>query len=173
MRSERTAILQEVKAKLAETDFVFVADHTGITVGQSNALRRDLRKLETEIHVVKNTYLGLAARELDMPDLSDFLTGPTSVITGRGDLVEVAKVLSAFLKDKNKAAVKGGCLDGELITSADIDALAKMPPREQMLGMFVGTVAAPMQQLVGVMNQKLLSVLYALKAVESKKNEAA
>lgn len=173
MRMERTAILNEIKGKLSETDYVFVADHTGITVGQSNTLRKDLRKLDSEIHVVKNTYFGMAARELEMPDLSEFLTGPTSMITGRGDLVEVAKVLSAFLKDKDKAAVKGGCLDGELITSADVGALAKMPPREQMLGMFVGTVAAPMQQLVGVMNQKLLSLLYALKAVESKKEEAA
>ena len=96
------------------------------------------------------------------------------MITGKGDISELAKVISGFVKDHNKkAAIKGGCLDGRVLQAADVNALATLPPREVMLGVLVGTVAAPMSQLVGVFNQKLLSLLYVLKAAETKKNQAA
>jgi len=78
-----------------------------------------------------------------------------------------------FVKAYDKAAIKGACLDGKALGKADVDALTKVPPREVMLAMFVGTLAAPMMQLVGVFNQKVLSLLYVLKAVEEKKSKAA
>ena len=117
--------------------------------------------------------LGKAAASLGWEDLSALLTGPTAVVTGKGDPSELAKALVAFVKAHEKAAVKGGCLDGRVLQAADVDALSTLPSREVMLSMLVGTVAAPMTQLVGVFNQKLLSLLYVLKAVEAKKSQAA
>jgi large subunit ribosomal protein L10 len=95
------------------------------------------------------------------------------MVTGTGDVAEVAKLLVAFIKTHDKASVKGACLDGKRLTAGDVDALTTIPPRRVLYAMVAGTLAAPMSQLVGVFNQKVCSLLYVLKAIEDKKNNAA
>jgi ribosomal protein L10 len=85
----------------------------------------------------------------------------------------MAKVLTLFVKVQGKAVIKGVCLDGQALGAADVEALTKTPPRPVMRAIFVGTLAAPLMGLVGVFNQKVLSLLYVLKAVEEKKSKAA
>lgn len=173
MRPEKIAIMREISERLQEADSLFLLGYSGLTVEEMYKLRQALHPLGARALVAKNTMLGKAARDLGWEDLSALLTGPTAMVSGKGDPSELAKVLTGFVKAHNKAAVKGGCLDGRVLQAADVHALATLPPRDVMLGIFVGTVAAPMSQLVGVFSQKLLSLLYVLKAVETKKSEAA
>ena len=102
-----------------------------------------------------------------------YLSGPTAVVTGSGDIAEVAKALVAFIKGHDKASVKGGSFEGQLLSVADVNELTTIPPRQVLYAMLAGTLAAPMSQLVGVFSQKLCSLLYVLKAAEEKKNNAA
>ena len=173
MRPEKIAILKEITDRLQNADSAFLLGYGGLTVPALTELRQALQPLNGRALVAKNSLLGKAAAELGWEDLSALLTGPTAVVTGKGDASELAKVLVKFVKAHDKAAIKGGCLDGKVLQAADVDALSTLPPREVMLSILVGTVAAPLSQLVGVFNQKLLTLLYVLKAVEAKKSLAA
>ena len=173
MRPEKNSILQEITTRLQAAEYAFVLNYGGLNVAALTELRRTVKPFGARAQVVKNTYLGRAAQQLGWENIDPFLKGPTAVITGKGDASEVAKALVKFLKAHDKAVIKGACLDGKALGASDVDALTKVPPREVMLGLFVGTLAAPMTQLVGVFNQKVLSLLYVLKAVEDKKSKAA
>jgi large subunit ribosomal protein L10 len=105
--------------------------------------------------------------------LADVLQGPTGVITGTGDVTVVAKALTTFKKAEGLPGMKGGVLNDQTLTGGDIEAMAKIPPREILLSQLVGTVQAPMTSLVGVMNAKVSSLLYVLSAIEDKKKNAA
>ena len=173
MRPEKNSILLEITQRLEASEYVFVLNYGGLKVSQLTELRRVVAPLGAKAQVVKNTYLDRVTKQLGWESVGAFLTGPTAMVTGKGDVAEVAKVLMKFVKAHDKAAIKGVCLDGKALGKADVEALSKLPPREVMLGLFVGTLAAPMTQLVGVFNQKVLSLLYVLKAVEEKKSKAA
>jgi len=122
---------------------------------------------------VKNTYLAKAAKQLEWDDISKMLSGPTAIITGKGDVAEVAKMLTEFVKKNNIASVKGASLEKALLSSADVEALSKLPSKDAMRGMLLGTLLAPATSFVRVLNAPLLNVLYALKAYEDKKNGSA
>lgn len=173
MRPEKSSILQEITRRFEAADYVFVLNYGGLKVAELAELRRTLAPLGAKVLVVKNTYMDRVAKQLGWESVALFLAGPTAAVIGTGDASEVAKALMKFVKSHNKAAIKGVCLDGKALGKADVDALSRLPPREVMLGLFVGTLAAPMMQLVGVFNQKVLSLLYVLKAVEEKKSKAA
>ena len=173
MRPEKDSILLEITKRLEAADYVFVVNYGGLKVSELTELRRTIAPLGAKAQVVKNTYLDRVTKQLGWESVALFLTGPTAVVTGKGEVSEVAKVLVKFVKAHDKAAIKGVCLDGKALGKADVDMLTTVPPREVMLGLFVGTLAAPMMQLVGVFNQKVLSLLYVLKAVEEKKSKAA
>lgn len=173
MRPEKEAIMREISERLQEAEYAFLLQFGGLKVAELTELRQGIAPLGARALVAKNTMLGKAAQQIGWEDLTAFLTGPTALVSGTGDASELAKALAKFVKAHGKAAVKGACLDGKVLSSEDVDALATLPSREVMLATMVGTVAAPMTQLVGVFNQKLLSLLYVLKAVEEKKNQAA
>ena len=105
--------------------------------------------------------------------LSAVLQGPTGLVTGTGDATVVAKVLATFKKANELPEMKGGFLNDQMLTGSDVEAMAKIPPREILLSQLVGTVQAPMTSLVGVMNAKVSSLLYVLSAIEDKKKNAA
>jgi len=169
MRPEKTAIVRELHDQLEKATYVLLADYHGLNVSQIAELRGKLRPLDSEFHVVKNTFFGLAAKELGWEGLDSLLSGPIAAVTGAGDVTEAAKALKDFVKANGKPVARGGVLDSKVLTAAEVEALASLPARPVMLGQLVGTVAAPLSQLVGVMNQKVLSLLYVLKAVEEKK----
>ena len=173
MRPEKNAILLEITKRLEASSYAFVVNYGGLRVAQLTELRRILAPLGAQVQIVKNTYLDRVVTQLGWESIASFLKGPTALVAGTGDVSEVAKALVKFVKAHDKAAIKGACLDGKALGCADIDALTTLPPREVMLGLFVGTLAAPMTRLVGVFNQKVLSLLYVLKAVEEKKSKAA
>jgi large subunit ribosomal protein L10 len=173
MRPEKNSILLEIAKRLESSQYAFVVNYGGLRVAELTELRRTLAPLGARAQVVKNTYLDRVVAQLGWESIGPFLKGPTALVTGTGDVSEVAKALVKFVKAHDKAAIKGACLDGKALGVADVDALTLVPPREVMLGLFVGTLAAPMTRLVGVFNQKVLSLLYVLKAVEEKKSKAA
>jgi len=172
MRPEKESIVKEIKASLDASEFVFLADYRGMGVQKLAALRNALAEADAEMHVYKNRYLGVAMGEERREELAGSLTGPTGVFTGTGDPTAVAKILVTFKKENELPVLKGGALNDIILTDSDIEAMAKIPPREILLSQLVGTVQAPMTSLVGVMNAKVSSLLYVLKAIEEKKNAA-
>ena len=173
MRAEKKSIVDEVRENVEGSEYVFLADYMGLTVSQISDLRGKLREKSALMQVVKNTYVGKALDPEVAEELKDALSGPTAMVWGEGDATEAAKVLKQFAKDNELPKVKGGCLNNQALTEADVKAMADLPSRDVLIGQVVGTIAAPMSGLVGVCAATLRSVLYALKAVEEKKQEAA
>ena len=122
------------------------------------------------------TQLMLSLRALegtDLPDLSEALTGPTGVIFGYDDVVTTAKVLSDFAKENDdRPAFKLGVLDNKILDASQLDRLAKLPSRDQLLAEMVGAMEAPMTALVGAMQGKLQEMAGLLEAYKAEKEEA-
>ncbi len=169
MRSEKISILNEVIERVKASDFCFMLNYGGLKVAQISALRQEMAKQRSRVLVVKNTYLGKAAKELGWGDISTMLAGPTAVITGSGDVAEVAKILVEFAKKNDKATIKGAALEKAALSAGDVDALSKLPSKDAMRGMLLGTLQAPATSLVRVLNAPLLNMLYALQAYGDKK----
>jgi large subunit ribosomal protein L10 len=169
MRLEKKSIIDEVKSTLDAHEFTLMVNYQGLSVEMLADLRAKLRDSGAGMLVTKNRFAALAARELEIPGLEEILQGPTAIVSGDGDVTQIAKLLKNFGKDRKVFSLKGGIMNRGSLSAEDVDVLASIPPREVMLSRFVGTVAAPMSGLVGVMQQKLSTLVYVLKAVEDKK----
>lgn len=173
MRVEKIAIAEEIQKKVASSSFLILADHRGLRVDQVNDLRTQLRKTGAELHAVKNRLLRLTTDQKQWTRVRDHLRGPTAMVTG-SDVIETAKVIRKFNAENNALpAIKGGMLGDRYLTPDDVEALTKLPTRIVLLGQLVGTIAAPLSGLVGVMKQKVATVVYVLKAVEEHKQKSA
>ena len=167
LRPEKQAMFNEVQETVSGALYVLLADCTGMDMSQTLEFKKQLGAADAELKVVKNRMLGRICEELPPQ------TGPTAMICGAGDVVEVAKVLKKFSAETEKPTLKGGLLEGSVLSADDVVALAKLPGKKELQAKLVGTLAAPMTQLVGVMNQKVCSLLYVLNAVRDKKEQAA
>ena len=173
MRAEKISILNEVIERVKASDFCFVLNYGGLKVTEMTTLRQSLVKLGSRAMVVKNTYLSRVAKDLGWSDMSALFSGPTAIVTGCGDVAEVAKTLVAFVKQNDKAAIKGASFEAALLTAEEVEELSKLPSKDAMRGMLLGTLQAPATSLVRVLNAPLLDMLYALKAYEEKKGGSA
>lgn len=174
MRPEKEAIIKEIQDRLEDSGYVFLADCRGMKVETLAGLRGELRGKSSSMFVVKNSLFGAASKQIGWNDVEQFLDGPTAVITGAGDVSDVAKGIRTFSKKAGgQPVLKGGRFEGETLSEADVQELADLPSREVLYAMTAGTLAAPMSQLVGVMSQKMASVIYVLKAAADKKAASA
>ncbi|MBM4151964.1 MAG: 50S ribosomal protein L10 [Kiritimatiellaceae bacterium] len=172
IRPEKKAMYNEVQENVSGSLYMLLTDYKGMTMPETDSFKKALRSADAKVKVVKNSTLNRISREMGC-NISTTLSGPTAVIFGRGDVVEVAKILKKVSSDKNKPVVKGGVLEGTVLSAKDVGDLASLPGKKELQAKLVGTVAAPMTQLVGVMNQKVCSLLYVLKAVCEKKEQSA
>jgi large subunit ribosomal protein L10 len=171
MRPEKQSIYEEISARINGSSFVLVAEYRGLKVEQFSELRRQLRKSGARMQVVKNRFLRLITRDKGWSGLEPSLKGQSAIVTGT-DVVQAAKAIKQFNSTGGLPVMKAGVLGDMILTSAQIDALADLPSREVLLGQVVGTVAAPLSRLVGVLKQKVSTIVYVLKAIEEKKNAA-
>ena len=121
--------------------------------------------------IVKNRVLAVVAEKQGLGDIVPSLAGPTAMIFGTGDVVGTAKVLKEFVKQHELPVVRVGTYEGKVLSAGDIGDLADLPSRETLLAMVVGTLAAPLSQIVGVLHQKVSSLVYVVDAVRAKREE--
>jgi large subunit ribosomal protein L10 len=170
-RSEKVAVVDEVRERLGSTSAALLTEYRGLDVTAISDLRRALRSVGGEYKIYKNTLVRFAARDLGL-ELEDLLTGPTAIafITERpdgtpGDAVDVAKALRDFAKTNPNLIVKGGVLGTKPLTADEAKALAEVEPREVLLSKLAGALAAPMVQLAGLLEALPRSFAYGLKAL--------
>lgn len=168
MRQEKIAILQEIVDRLKASDSTIVLAYGGLTVAELQELRKAIRPFEGHCLVAKNTLVKKAAEELGWADVSSMLTGSTAVVTAKGDASELAKVVCEFVKKHAKAAVKGGELDKAVLSAAEVEALSKLPSKDQLRAQLLATLMAPATNLVRVFVAPLTGVLYVFKAKAEK-----
>lgn len=157
--------LARIRDWLAQSTFAVFTDYRGLTVQEMTQLRRQLRSAGVELHVVKNTLTGLAARDLGITDLDGWLVGPTALaFTTQEDVAAAAKALTEATRAFRVLAIKGGLLQRRLISVEQIQRIAELPPRPVLISQVIGTMQAPMANLVGVLSATLRSLVYVLEA---------
>lgn len=170
-RPEKVAVVDEVRERLGSTSAALLTEYRGLDVAAISQLRRALRAAGGDYKIYKNTLVRLAVRDLGL-ELEDLLTGPTAIafITERpdgtpGDAVDVAKALKEFAKANPALVVKGGVLGTKPLSAAEANALADVEPREVLLAKLAGAMAAPLQQLAGLLEALPRNLAYGLKAL--------
>lgn len=158
-------LVDELTEKMERSQLAVVADYRGFTVAELTALRAKLRENGAEMIVAKNTLLRLAARNTGREGIEEFLEGPTAVVYGYDDVAKVAKVLVDASKATPKALkLKGGVLGQSQLKADGIEAVTRLPSREQALAQVVGGISAPVAGVVGVINAAITNVALVIQA---------
>lgn len=152
IRSEKVAMVEAIGEQLERSTMAVLADYRGLTVGQMASLRRQLQPAQAELRVAKNTLARLAVSGTPREVLLPSLEGPTAFVFGFGDPAQVAKALTEAIRTQRLTVrIKSALLGDRLLAPSDVNRLAELPPREQLLAQLVGQVQAPVSGLVGVL----------------------
>ena len=156
MRIEKVAILSEVVDRVKDSDYCFILDHGGETVAKMAKLRADLRKLDSRMLVVKNSFLAKAAKEKGWSDeVNAMLAGKTAIVTGHGEPTAVAKAIMEFVKVSNgKASVKGADYDNKIVDAKMVEALSKVPGKNELRAMLLMLFKEPATRFARVLSEK-------------------
>ena len=156
MRIEKIAILDEVVARVKDSDYCFIINYGGVDVGQIAKFRKALRAQDSRLLVVKNTYLAKVAREKGWSEeVNAMFVGPSAVVTGHGEPTAVAKAIMEFVDGSaGKASVKGADYDGKIVDAAMVDALSKVPGKDQLRATLLMLLKEPATRLARVLSEK-------------------
>ena len=156
MRIEKVAILDEVTARIKDSDYCFIINHGGVDVASMAKLRADLRECESRLLVVKNSFLAKVAKEKGWSEeVNAMFSGPTAVVTGKGEPTAVAKAIMEFVKaSAGKASVKGADYDNKIVDAAMVDALSKIPGKNELRAMLLMLLKEPATRLARVLSEK-------------------
>ena len=141
-----------------------MADYQGINAEETSELRKKLAERGAEFHVVKNSSLRLAAKEQNLPDISEHLTGHTAIVVGGEDASAVAKALGLYFKDTKKVPVKGGTLGDRVLDAGEVKMLAKLPGLESLRAQLLSLFTTSPSQLVGVLSAPSRGMVTVLRA---------
>ncbi|HXO17015.1 MAG TPA: 50S ribosomal protein L10 [Candidatus Dormibacteraeota bacterium] len=164
----KEAAVGELTEKLAAATNLFLTDYQGLTVGEITKLRGELRKDGNTYSVVKNTLFRIAAGDL-AARLEAFLVGPTGIVFAGSDPVAPAKALKTFSDTVKRVAVKAAYIDGQVVDAAQVDKLAKLPPKIDLIASLVGTLANPLRGLVTVLSGNTSGLVRVLNAIREHK----
>ncbi|OEH86315.1 50S ribosomal protein L10 [Desulfuribacillus stibiiarsenatis] len=145
VREEKAQVVELLVEKIQNSKSTIVADYRGLNVKQVTELRKKLRESGIEFKVVKNTLTRRATEKTNFTALDEVLVGPTAIAFGEEDAVTAAKVLVDFAKKNDKLEIKGGIVEGQVVSVDEIKALASLPSREGLISMFLSVLQAPVR----------------------------
>jgi large subunit ribosomal protein L10 len=164
-RPEKVAVVNEVRARLEASDAAVLTEYRGLSVADLAQLRRELAAAGGDYKIYKNTLVRLAVADGPQAPIHDLLTGPTAIAFVEGDVSAVAKALRDFGRSNPSLVVKGAMVGTGLLSASDLSVLADLPSRDVVLAMFAGTMAAPLQQLAGLLQALPRNLAYGLSAL--------
>jgi large subunit ribosomal protein L10 len=170
--SQKKEQVKRLAKEFLESEISILVDYKGLDVLKLTDLRAQLRNEGIQMEVVKNTLLERASEGTDAALMKDFYKGPNAIIISKDDPVAPARILSKFAKDNDKLEIKAGALSGKLLTIDEINQLAKMPSRDELLGQLVRTMNAVPTSLVTVLSGVPRAFVNVLNAVKDQKDAA-
>jgi large subunit ribosomal protein L10 len=150
-RQLKEAKVVEIKEKLEKAQAVVLSKYQGLTVEEDTQLRKSLREAGVEYKVYKNTLVSLAAKELGLDGIVEFLEGPVSIAFAYEDVTVPARVLNDFAKDHKALELKAGIVDGEIYDADKIKQLASIPSKEVLIAKFLGSIKSPVSSFARVL----------------------
>lgn len=159
---EKQDVVNMLVEKIENAKAFVVVNYRGLTVAEVTELRKQLREAGVDMHVVKNTMIRKAAEVAGVEGLDDVFVGPTAIAFSEDEVVAPAKIMVEFAEEAEALEVKGGYMEGEVVSIETIEAIAKLPNREGLLSMLLSVLQAPVR-----------NTALAFKAVADKKEEDA
>jgi len=160
-KNAKQKVVDELTDRMRTSETLIVADYRGLTMPQIDALRGELLKHGAKFQVVKNTLTRRAAEAAGADTLLAMLEGPTAIafLESGGDPVAVAKALQAAAKDTQVLELRGGVLQGRVMTGDEVESLAKLPPVDVLRGQVLGAITAPLTTIVALFNAPLQNLI--------------
>jgi large subunit ribosomal protein L10 len=161
----KVAVVDEVRTRIGDASASIVSEYRGLSVAELGELRRALGAVGGDYRIFKNTLVRRAIDGGEYQPLGEYLNGPSALTFVQGDVSAVAKALKDFARGNPLLVIKGGLADGSLLSSADLAALADLPSRDVLLARIAGALAAPMQQMAGLLQALPRNLAYGISAL--------
>jgi large subunit ribosomal protein L10 len=163
--AHKVGVVEDVKTRIGAASASIVSEYRGLTVAELADLREALAAVGGDYKIFKNTLVRRAVDGGEYQPLSEYLSGPTALTFVDGDVSAVAKALRDFSRGNPLLVIKGGLADGSMLTSSDLAALAELPPRDVLLARLAGALAAPVQQMAGLLQALPRNLAYGFSAL--------
>ncbi len=164
-KEKKIEVVEQLAGLFSQNKFIIATEYRGISVSEMSQLRRQLREVDAEFHVVKNTLAKFAAEKAGKPGLAQFLQGPIALALCQGDATLLAKNLSNYARASKAAlTIKGGILEVRVLSPQEIYSLAAMPPLDVMRARFIGVLQSPIYSLHNVLSANLRALSTLLNA---------
>jgi large subunit ribosomal protein L10 len=163
--THKIAVVDEVRTRIGDASASIVSEYRGLSVAELAELRTALAAVGGDYRIFKNTLVRRAIDGGEYQPLSEYLSGPSALTFVQGDVSAVAKALKDFARSNPLLVIKGGLADGSLLSSSDLAALADLPSRDVLLARIAGALAAPLQQMAGLLQALPRNLAYGLSAL--------
>ncbi len=174
-REEKAQAIAELQEILQDATSVYFTDYKGLTVSQATELRNEFRKAGVQYKVAKNTLIhrALSDKGISGDQVDASLTGQTALAFGFEDPAAPARVLKGFVEKNEQLKFKLAWLDGSIFDSKQLNTLAALPTKKDLMASIVGSIASPISGIVGVLGALQRDLVYVMDAIEKKKGETA
>jgi large subunit ribosomal protein L10 len=171
-KERKEELIKTYDELIGKSTGMILIEYRGLTMKGMDPLRSKLREQSGELHVVKNTLAQRALTAAGRPVPAELLTHSTAIGFAFSDVAGVAKALSTYAKESEFVTIKGGLLGDRILTSADVEALAELPPLPIVRAKLLGLLATPASRLVGVVAGSVRQIVNVVKAYSEKEGEA-
>ena len=145
--------VKKLAEEMKESKLILLTDYRGINVADDTVLRKDLRNANAKYTIIKNNITKRALVECGIEGLEEKLEGPTAVVMSKEDYLEPSKIIYKYSKDNEFYKIKGGVIDGKVMTTEEIITLAKLPSRETLLSMLAGALLGNISKIAVALNE--------------------
>src|SRR5881296_3168377 len=172
-REEKSQEVSELSEQIGKASNAFLIDFKGITVPQVTELRRQVRQTNSGYVVVKNTLALIALKDSPIIGMKEQFTGPTAIAFNATDAVQLAKALTKFAKDVPAVRFKGAMLNGQVVPTEQIQMIATLPSREELVSKLLFLLQSPIRGLVTVLQANIRNLAVVLDQIEKQRSKTA
>lgn len=170
-REQKAAEISELTQEIGKASNAFLIDFKGVTVPQVTELRRQVRATNSGYVVVKNTLALIALKDSPIVAMREHFAGPTAIAFNATDAVALAKALTKFAKDVPAVQFKGAMLNGQVVPAAQIQQIASLPSREELVSKLLFLLQSPMRGLVTVLQANIRNLTVVLDQIGKQRSE--
>ena len=170
---EKQAIVSEVNETASQALSAVMADYRGVSVSGMTELRKTAREAGVQVRVIRNTLAKRAFEGTDFECMNEVMLGPNILAFSLEDPGAGARLFKNFAKENEAFEIKALSVGGKLLSADQIDALAKLPTRDEALAMMMAVMQAPVTKFVRTLNDVPGKVTRVVAAVRDQKQEAA
>ena len=172
-REEKSQEVSELTEQIGKASNAFLIDFKGITVPQVTELRKQVRDTNSGYVVVKNTLALIALKDSPLIGMKEQFTGPTAIAFNASDAVVLAKALTKFAKDVPAVRFKGALLDGQVVPADQIQNIANLPSREELVSKLLYVLQSPIRGLAIVLQANIRNLAVVLDQIGKQRSETA